>query len=117
MTQQQIAGHIHSPLTRTVLKLEGAGMPIAEIAWRLRRSPGHISRVLYWSTLTRPPQDAPPLTTSKPAPSVLRPLERTVLRAREAGKDRKETAAKLRRSPQHIARIEIYADTKLAGAS
>ncbi|MGK2958649.1 MAG: hypothetical protein ACSLFB_09685 [Acidimicrobiales bacterium] len=90
-------------------KLERAGMPIGEIAWRLRRSPGHIARVLEWSQLRRP--SVAPVRVADPA---LRPIERRVLRARSEGVDRAETAARFRRSPQHIANIERYADAKLA---
>ena len=97
------------PLARRVTKLERDGMPIGEIAWRLRRSPGHIARVIEWSQLRRP--DALPTRIADP---VLRPIERRVLRARSEGVDRAETAARLRRSPQHIANIERYADAKLA---
>jgi DNA-binding CsgD family transcriptional regulator len=97
------------PLARTVTKLERDGMPIEEIAWRLRRSPGHIVRVLEWSQLSRPQ-----VLLSSGADPVLRPIERRVLRARSEGVDRAETAARLRRSPQHIANIERYADAKLA---
>ena len=98
------------PLTRTVTKLDRDGMPIGEIAWRLRRSPGHIARVLEWSRLHR--SAAAPVRVADP---VLRPIERRVLRARSEGVDRAETAARFRRSPQHIANIERYADAKLAG--
>ena len=104
----------HRPLPRTVLRLHNAGMPISEIAWRLRRSPGHIRRILDWTSLPRPtrdPQDVAPTTSSPPN---LRPLERRVLNAKQAGIDRAETASRLRRTPQHIARIEEYAATKLA---
>ena len=97
------------PLTRTVTKLQRNGMPIGEIAWRLRRSPGHIARVLQWSQLHRPEFIPRPATGE-----VLRPIERRVLHARSEGVDRAETAARLRRSPQHVANIERYVDAKLA---
>lgn len=109
MTNQQLR-----PLTRTVLRLHNAGMPLGEIAWRLRRSPGHISRVIEWSRLPRPTRTPQHIDASTSSPSVLRPLERRVMDARRAGIDRTETAARLRRSPQHIANIETYADAKLA---
>ncbi len=110
-TTQPESGQKLRPLTRIVTKLEGNGMPIGEIAWRLRRSPGHIARVLEWSRLGRPTVAAPVRSVGP----VLRPIERRVLRARSEGVDRAETAARFRRSPQHIANIERYADAKLAG--
>ncbi len=109
-----MTNHHHRPLARTVLRLHNAGMPTSEIAWRLRRSPGHISRILDWTTLPRPTRTPQQAAASTNSPPVLRPLERRVLDARRAGIDRAETASRLRRSPQHIARIETYADTKLA---
>lgn len=109
-----MTSHEHRPIARTVLRLHNDGMPISEIAWRLRRSPGHISRILDWTRLPRPKQTPQHIATSPGSAPVLRPLERTVMHARQAGIDRTETAARLRRSPQHIAKIETYADAKLA---
>lgn len=117
MKQPPIASHEHRPLARTVIRLYNAGMPIADIAWRLRRSPGHINRILHWTKLPRPPESPQHASASTRSPSILRPVERMVIDAREAGIDRTETAARLRRSPQHIAKIETYADSKLARLS
>ncbi len=117
MEPQLSERHEYRPLARTVRRLADAGMPVAEIAWRLRRSPGHVSRVLYWSTLPRSSEGQRRPSPSTGATSALRPLERRVIQARDVGIDRTETAARLRRSPQHIARIETYADAKLARLS
>jgi len=97
------------PLERTVLRLADEGMPQSEIAWRFRRSPGHIKRVIDLTQVPRSgiessPEDAP----------TLRPVERIVLRAREQGIDYTEIGARLRRSPGYAARVESYANYKLA---
>lgn len=99
------------PLERTVLRLADEGMSETEIAWRFRRSPGHIQRVL---DLTRLPRTGG--RSDATAPGALRPIERIIMRARERGADRSETAARLRRSPDYVARVEMYASYKLSGA-
>ena len=105
---QQMTRENLRPFERTVLRLADNGMSSAEIGWRFRRSPGHIDRVLE---LSRMPRDhtAPPATAG-----ALRPLERCVLRARENGVDPAETAARLRRTPGYVRRVEQYASYKLA---
>lgn len=100
------------PFERTVLRLADAGMSTAEIAWRFRRSPGHIDRVLDLSRIPRQPSPATP-----GGDGVLRPVERRVLRARENGLDRAEIAARMRRTPGHVARVEQYAAFKLGQAT
>lgn len=96
------------PMERAVLRLADAGMSPAEIAWRFRRSPGHIERVLG---LTRVPRGTGP--AAEDAAAGLRPVERCVLRARSDGVDVAEIAARLRRSPGHVRRVEQYASYKL----
>ncbi len=54
MTQPELR-----PLARTIIRLDNEGMPVGEIAWRFRRSPGHISRILEWSELPRTAQQSP----------------------------------------------------------
>jgi len=91
-----------------VLRHAEAGLTTSEIAWRFRRSPGHIRRVLDLARLPR--------TGSAPAgvsPGSLRPIERCVLRARESGADFPEIAARMRRSPGFVARIAELATYKL----
>jgi hypothetical protein len=87
-------------------------MSSSEIAWRFRRSPGHIERVL---DLTGHPRR---VRTSPPAPaSALRPLERAVMRGRERGAELPEIAARLRRTPEFVGRIEQLANYKLQKGS
>jgi hypothetical protein len=96
------------PLERVILRHIDNGMSSSEIAWRFRRSPGHIERVL---DLTGHPRMVR-RSTATPAPA-LRPLERTVMRGRERGADLPEIAARLRRTPEFVGRIEQYANYKL----
>lgn len=100
------------PFERVVLRLADDGMTSADIAWRFRRSPGHIERVLDLSRLPRTGSARP----GAEAP-VLRPVERTVMRARENGSPLPEIAARMRRTPGFVARVEKMAAYKLqAGA-
>ena len=100
------------PIERTILKLARSGLSEADIAWRLRRSPGYVQRTLE---LTRLPRSAPPERQS--GPWALRPIERTVLRTRESGVGDAELAARLRRSPAFVQRVGAFADYKLGRAS
>lgn len=93
------------PLERAVLRLADKGLSQTEIAWRFRRSPGHVDRVLQLSEL---PRRGAASTTS----GALRPIERCVLRAQANGVDAKEIAARFRRTPAHIERIAAYAAYK-----
>lgn len=97
------------PVERAVLRLADQGLSSAEIAWRFRRSPGHIDRMLE---LSRHPRSAPSDDEAKP---VLRPVERTVLKARRDGTSHAELAARLRRTPEYVARVERFAGFKLDG--
>ncbi len=95
------------PLERTVVRLADSGMSPTDIAWRFRRSPGHIQRILE---LTRIPRSAQPRETP---PGTLRPIERCILNARERGVDASEIAARLRRSPGYVERVIEFANYKL----
>lgn len=94
------------PVERAVLRHVDAGLPRSEIAWRFRRTPRFVNQVC---TLSQIPRDA----GSMPASGALRPLERCVLKARRTGADYAEIAARLRRSPDFVARVEEMADYKL----
>ena len=96
------------PLERVVRRHADAGVPMTEIAWRFRRSPRHIQRVLDLSRIPRPMP-----SEDETNPSGLRPLERCILKARDTGTDYPEIAARLRRSPDFVARIEDLAGYKL----
>ncbi len=94
------------PLERTVVRLADSGMSPADIAWRFRRSPRHIQRILELTRIPRSPQD-------RPEPGTLRPIERCILNARERGTETSEIAARLRRSPDYVERVTKFAHYKL----
>ncbi len=95
------------PLERAVLRHADAGASMSEIAWRFRRSPRHIQRVI---DLTQIPRSTP---DHREADETLRPVERCVMNARTAGWDYPEIASRLRRSPEFVARVEAFANYKL----
>ncbi len=109
----ETAGSAHlRPIERTMLKLLRGGNSEADIAWRLRRSPGYVRRTLALARLPREPRPE-----GSREQWGLRPIERTVLRARENGVPESEMAARLRRSPAFVRRVGAFADYKLAQAS
>lgn len=108
-TRRTEGGDHLRPIERTTLKLAASGMTEADIAWRLRRSPGYVQRTLALAGL---PRRSPPPAHREPWD--LRPIERTVLRAREAGVGEAEVAARLRRSPAFVQRVGAFADYKRA---
>ena len=109
----EITGGVNlRPIERTVLRLSRSGNSEADIAWRLRRTPGYVRRTLVLAQLPRQPR-----SSGGREPWVLRPIERTVLRARENGVPEAEIAARLRRSPSFVQRVAGFADYKLAQVS
>jgi len=111
-TYETADGGYLRPIERTMLKLSRGGNSEADIAWRLRRSPGHVRRTLVLARLPREPQPE-----GSREPWDLRPIERRVLRARENGVPEAETAARLRRSPAFVQRVGAFVDYKLAQVS
>ncbi|MDH3681815.1 MAG: hypothetical protein OEV40_17900 [Acidimicrobiia bacterium] len=99
------------PIERTVRRLRQEGLSSSEVAWRLRRTPGYVDRVETLSALERPSDGRPDAAAAPPA---LRPIERCVLKSLEAGSGYPEIAARLRRTPDYVARIEEFANLKLA---
>jgi hypothetical protein len=65
------------PIERRMLKLAEAGQSEAEIAWRFRRTPKTVRRVIVLSQLAR--------DGAAPSADRLRPIERRVLRWRDGG--------------------------------
>lgn len=94
------------PIERRVLKLAGRGMSDSEIAWRFRRTPGYVRQV---QRLALVPRSNP----GERAAQTLRPLERRLLQWRDAGAEYPELAARFRRQPRTLERIEALARHKL----
>ena len=95
---------------RRVLRWAEAGLDDAEIGRRFGRSERWTAQVRFLADIDRP-------WAGRPDDDPLRPLERRVLRWREQGVDHNELALRFRRSPAHMARVEEYANYKLAAAS
>lgn len=95
------------PIERAVQRLADEGMTNADIAWRFRRSPGHIERILALSRLPRTGE------RTDHGNDTLRPIERCVVRARSNGVDAKEIAARMRRTPDYVERVEQFAAYKM----
>lgn len=94
------------PLERRIRKLVAEGLSNEEIARRFRRSPDFVQRVHELSEVDRIPRPADP--------SPLRPLERRVLRWRDAGAEPEDIGPRFRRSPGFVAQVEDLARYKLA---
>ncbi len=98
------------PLERRVRHLRAEGVSYDEIAWRFRRSPGFIRRVSELSEIERPGAGDRERHT-------LRPVERVVRSSTARGLSNSEIAARLRRSPDWVRRVQRYTDYKLSRAS
>ncbi|MGH9245293.1 MAG: hypothetical protein ACRD29_13445 [Acidimicrobiales bacterium] len=96
------------PVERRVMRWVATGADDDEIARRFRRSPAWAAQVRRLAAIERPAPAAPPHRDR------LRPLERRVLRWREDGVDHEELGVRFRRSPGFVARVEDYAQLKLA---
>jgi hypothetical protein len=98
------------PVERRVLRWAESGLDDAEIAHRFGRGERWATQVRFLADLDRP---APPDRTDDER---LRPLERRVLRWRRAGARHEDLSHRFRRSPEFLARVEHYANYKLASA-
>ncbi|HUG74921.1 MAG TPA: hypothetical protein VMM81_04530 [Acidimicrobiia bacterium] len=94
-----------SPLARRVLTLSDAGVGLAEMSRRFKRSPAHLERVLEWTEI---PRIGPPPRTAN------RAMERRVLRLRADGETHQEIAERFRRSPDFMRRVEGFAHYRRA---
>lgn len=97
------------PVERRILKLSKEGLADSEIAWRFRRTPGYVRQVRRLTAVPRTGAD-------RTGAQTLRPLERRLLRWREEGADYPELAARFRRQPHTLERIEELARFKLRRA-
>lgn len=91
-------------IERRMVRLASEGIGDEEIARRFRKSPGFVQRVLE---LARTPRRG-----TGPTDSLLRPVERRVLKWREDGASPSDIAARFRRHPRSIEQIERLARYK-----
>jgi hypothetical protein len=92
------------PLERRIAAMRDDGMPTAEIARRVGRSPAQVERILQWISIPRsgpPPQRSP------------RPIELRVLSLRAAGETHAEVGSRFRRSARFIRQVEGLAHFRL----
>ena len=101
------------PVERRVVRWAETGMDDAEIGRRFGRGEQWTAQVRFLADLDRPRTPARAADDDQ----VLRPLERRLLRWREQGVDHDELGPRFRRSPEFLARVEEYAQYKLAAAS
>ncbi len=96
------------PLERRVTKLVEDGIGETEIARRFQRSPEMINRIVGMATL-------PASASDRPTPGqLLRPLERRVLRWREAGAGYDEISTRFRRTVAGVQQVERLARYKVS---
>ena len=114
------AEHDHlRPVERRVVRWVELGLDDAEIARRFARSERWVAQVRFLADLDRtalldrPDTPARSDTSGLPADR-LRPLERRLLRWRRAGVRHEDLSGRFRRSPEFLARVEDYANYKLA---
>ena len=104
------------PVERRVVRWAESGLDDAEIGRRFGRGERWAAQVRFLADLDRPRPGSPATDTTADA-DPLRPLERRLLRWREQGLDHDELSTRFRRSPGFLARIEGFANYKLAAAS
>lgn len=93
------------PIELTVRRLRSEGLSHAEVAWRLRRSPGYVRRVEAMSEMgPRSPRRA-----DQTGSAAQRPIERCVLKLLDEGSSYAEVASRFRRTPEFVARVEHFA--------
>lgn len=114
------AQHDHlRPVERRVLRWAEVGLGDAEIAERFGRGERWAAQVRFLADLDRPgaaTADRSGMSDSYDEDDRLRPLERRLLRWRRSGARYEELSGRFRRSPEFLARVEEYANYKLATA-
>ena len=88
------------PIERRVLAMQDDGLGVEEIAGRLKRSPGHVERIISWTGIPRsglPPRRSP------------RAMQRRVIAMRAEGESHERIAERFQRSPGFIRRVEGHA--------
>lgn len=95
------------PVERRVLRWFDAGLGDAEIGRRFGRGERWVAQVRLLAGVPRSGHSARDARG-------LRPIERRVLRWREQGFEYADLSGRFRRSPDFLARVEVYARYKLA---
>ena len=93
------------PIERRVLAMRDEGLPVPEIADRIKRSPDHVERMIRWTEIPR----SRPARKRSP-----RAVESRVLALRARGETHEEIARRLRRSSRYVRQVEGLAHFKLA---
>ena len=96
----------HSALVAVLRRMEGDGVSLAEMATRVRRRPGTVRRLL---------DHGDRVGDGSLSDDVLRPVERVVLDALDAGDNCGMIASRIGRSGSQTRRIAAYARFKLHG--
>jgi hypothetical protein len=91
-----------------IVRLSEAGQEPPEISRRVGKKPGTVTRIMTMIDLR---SDSP--MTHVVAVEALRPIERVVLKLRARGESYGEIGIRLRKSGEHVRRIESYAQLKL----
>lgn len=100
--------HRHSPIERVITKLHADGASASEIGRRIGKKPGTVMRIMEMARF-RLHGTGPSARRDHP----LRPVERVVLKLREAGESYGEIGNRLARSGRGIQEIERFAELKL----
>lgn len=95
------------PLEKVILRLDNDDVSVVDIARRVGKKPGTVSRILQ---MVQWKDDEP--ATAQTGGSRLRPLERVILRLRNEGETYGEIGNRLNRSGAQVRRIEEYTKLK-----
>ena len=98
-----------SPIERVILRLQGEGMAVPDIARKLNKKPGTVDRIIAMIPYREASAGKPPSRGG------LRPVERVVLRYRRQGESYGEIGARIGKSGAHARRVEQYANFKRGG--
>ena len=91
------------PIERLVLKMQGEGVEIDEIAARIKRSPRFVERLITWTEIPR---------SGGRQDRRLRPLEQRVLTLRFQGETHDQIGERFNRSSRFIRQVEGLAHFK-----
>jgi hypothetical protein len=93
------------PVERRVLALRESGRSLEEIGAAFKRSPGHIGRIIEWTSIPR---------SGPPANRKTRALEERVLTLRGGGETHMAIAGRFRKTPDFIKQVEGLAHFRRA---